>query len=209
MSTSRSPGEWHQVARQQAALARLGRLGLQGHDVERLLEQALAVVAETLGIGDVALFELVPERERIIGRIALEDGRLLARRSMRKVHLPLGRRSLPGFAVASGEPVVASDLLHDDRFISRAPERGVAVRSAVAAPIGWESVAFGAFVAYDRTLRSWTVEEVDFVQALTFSVIGLYNAAKGLEQFTLLGVASRVFGPEEFTCVVMPMHISR
>lgn len=40
---------------------------------------------------------------------------------------------------------------------------------------------------------------VDLVQALTFSVIGLYNAAKGLEQFSLPGVLSRVFTPEEFT----------
>lgn len=40
---------------------------------------------------------------------------------------------------------------------------------------------------------------VDLVQALTNGVIGLYNAAKGLEQFSLNGAVARIFGPEEFT----------
>jgi PAS domain S-box-containing protein len=102
----------------------------------------------------------------------MEDGRLLVRRSMRKVRLPAGAGSLPGFALASGEVVVTEDLIGDERFTTRAPERGVPVVAAVAAPIEWETVSFGAFVVYDRSARRWTTDEVRFVGAVS-ATIGL------------------------------------
>lgn len=40
---------------------------------------------------------------------------------------------------------------------------------------------------------------VDLVQGLTLSMIGLYNVAKGLSQFNILGAAERAFGPAEFS----------
>jgi GAF domain-containing protein len=181
MSTNRSQGEWHQVVRQQAALARVGQLGLEGGDVDRFLQECLLVAADTLGLGDVVLFELGPDGADIRGRVGLDDGRFRSRRSMRKVSLPVGRGSLPGFAVTSAAPVVADDLLHDERFTARAPERGVPVLSAMAAPIAWESTAFGAFVVYDRVLRRWTDDEVQFLRVMA-STIGLALQRAEIEQ---------------------------
>src|SRR6478609_5972400 len=102
MSIDRSPGEWNLAVRQQAAVAHLGQVGLQSSDLEEVLREAMIVAADTLGVTEVALFELLPAGRRLRGRAGIHEGVVVSRRSMAKVVVPSGRGSLPGFVVQQG-----------------------------------------------------------------------------------------------------------
>jgi PAS domain S-box-containing protein len=166
MSSDRSPGEWSLAVRQHASVARLGQLGLQAVDVEEVLREAMIAAADILDVTEVALFELEPSMQYLRGRAGIRDGRIVGRRSMGRVRLPAGRGSLPGFAVLGDAPVVSEDLLADERFQARAPEFGVPVRAAIAAPIGWGARPFGVLAVYSLLTRRWSDDEVHFIQSV-------------------------------------------
>ncbi|MFN8018797.1 MAG: SpoIIE family protein phosphatase [Acidimicrobiales bacterium] len=170
MTVERSPGEWNLAVRQQAAVAHLGQIGLQTADLEELLRETMVTAADTLGITDVGLFEMRPDGGELRGWAALEDGRFLSRRRMAKLRVAAGTGSLPGYAADGAVPVVAEDLVNDPRFRAMAPQRGLPLRSAIAAPIGWGQRAVGVLAVYDRVLRRWTDDEVHFVQSVANTV---------------------------------------
>ena len=166
MTSDRSPGEWNLAVRQQEAVARIGQLGLRSGDLEALLREVIVVVAETLDVADLALFELQPDGRNVRGRAGMHRGQVVSRRRMERIELPRGRGSLPGFTVEQRAAVVSHDLLDDERFEALAPQHGVEVRAALAAPITWDEVPWGVFVVYDQVVRRWTDDEVHFVQSI-------------------------------------------
>jgi PAS domain S-box-containing protein len=166
MTTDRSPGEWSLAVRQQAAVARIGQLGLRSDDLDELLREALLITAETLDVADLALFEVQAGRRILRGRAGMRQGQIVSRRRVSRLELPMGEGSLPGYVVVAGTAVVAPDLLNDDRFRAMAPAHGVDLRAALAAPISWDERPWGAFVAYDPQLRAWTDDEVHFIQSV-------------------------------------------
>ncbi|MGN6694463.1 MAG: SpoIIE family protein phosphatase [Aquihabitans sp.] len=166
MTSDRSPGEWTLAVRQQEAVARIGQLGLRSGDLDDLLREAMTVAADTLELGDVALFELQPDGRNVRGRVGMHRGQIVSRRQVEQVELPVGSGSLPGYTVVQREAVVAQDLLADPRFEALAPQHGIEVRSALAAPISWQDVPWGVLVVYGRAPRAWTDDEVHFVQSI-------------------------------------------
>jgi PAS domain S-box-containing protein len=171
MSTDRSDGEWNLAVRQQAAVAHLGQYGLRSRDLEEVLREALVVAADTLAIDEVALFELRADGV-LQGRAALRDGRPVPRASAARVIAKPGTASLPGFTVEQRLPVVSPDMVADGRYVPAGRAAGLPVRSAVSAPIAWAERPFGVLVVYDREVRTWTDDEVHFVQAVA-NTIGL------------------------------------
>lgn len=181
MTSDRSQGEWDQAVRQQAAVARLGQFGLRSTDLEEVLREAMLIAAETLGLRDVGLFEVVPPDRQLRGRAALHDGRVVPRPTIDRLRLPAGRGSLPGFAVDQEGPVVADDIESDERFEAAAAQYDLPVRSAIAAPIGWGDRPWGVLGVWDRDVRAWTDDEVHFVQAVA-STMGLTVQRSRVEQ---------------------------
>jgi PAS domain S-box-containing protein len=172
MATVRSPGEWNQAVRQQAAVAQIGQLGLRSGDLDELLREAMAIASGALDVANLALFELQPDQTRLLGRVGVFQGTVVGRQRMEDIELPVGAGSLPGYVVEVGEPVRAPDLLGDDRFRAMAPEHGIDVRAALAAPIMWDERAWGVFVVYDDGVRDWTDDEAQFV-VTTANTMGL------------------------------------
>lgn len=161
-----SAGERTPAVRQQAGLARLGQVGLQGGELEEVLREAMVTVAETLEVRDAGLFELVAEGEVLRGRAGLFDGRLAGRATVGRIHLPVDEESLPGFAVSVVRTVVSPDIHADARFGARAGQFSFPGRGAIAAPIGWDERPIGVLVVYDRAVRRWEDDEVRFVQSV-------------------------------------------
>ncbi|HRW37708.1 MAG TPA: SpoIIE family protein phosphatase [Aquihabitans sp.] len=165
MTSVPSPGELT-AGRSEAALARLGRVGLGAHELEDVLREAMVATAETVQARDAALFDLVGDGALLRGRAGLLDGRLAGRRTVGRIGLPVDRASLPGFAASEGRTIVSADIHVDDRFGARADDFAFPGRAAIAAPLGWEEHPIGVLVVYDRSPRSWSDEEVHLVQAV-------------------------------------------
>jgi serine phosphatase RsbU (regulator of sigma subunit) len=181
MTADRSPGEWSQAVRHQAAVAQIGQLGLGAGDLDDVLGSSMLIAADALGLEDLALFELHPDRQVLLGRAAINASRGVGRRRMGQVEIPVGDGSLPGFVIQQGTVVVSPDLLRDDRFRSLAPRHGFQVRAAMAAPIRWDRDPWGVLVVYDRELRDWTADEVHLVQSVA-NTMGLAIQRASIER---------------------------
>ena len=147
-------------------MAQIGQLGLRSGDLHEVLRESMLVAGGALGIDELALFELQPDRRSVVGRAAVHRGQVVGRRRMGQVELPVGPGSLPGFVIEEQTAVVTADLLGDERFDSPAPSLGLDARAAIGAPISWEEQPWGVLVVYDRERRSWTDDEVHFVQSV-------------------------------------------
>ncbi len=181
MTTDRSPGEWNLAVRQQAAVARIGQVGLRSNDLDEVLREAIFVAADTLDAPDIGLFEVLPGRRHLRGRAGMHAGQIVSRRRMSRVEVPVGPGSLPGYAVQQGTAVVVPDLVGDDRFHALAPDQGIDVRAALAAPISWDEHPWGVLVIYDDELRTWTDDEVHFVQSIA-NTMGLAIQRAAIER---------------------------
>ena len=172
MTSQRSTSEWTVIARQQAAVAEIGRLGLRGGEFDELLTETLDALSAGMGADAVMLFELTPDGASFSVRGVVVDGRTIVGPDVGGVRIPAGLDSMPGFTVLAGEIVDAPDLLGDDRFSARAPDYHMRSRSAVAAPVGWDDRPWGVLAVYTDDRRRWSTDDLHFVQSMA-NTLGL------------------------------------
>lgn len=180
MSLSRSTGEWSLAVRQQASVARLGQLGLQGMALDELLGEALTAVADTLGVRTSAVLELLPGWKEFTPRSAIHDGTMLSARDLARLTVPAGRSSMPGYTVMQGTAVVSSDMHADQRFQAVSDQYGVPATSGVCAPVGWGEQPWGVLCVWSDVRREWTDDDVHFVQSVA-NTLGLAIARQMVE----------------------------
>ena len=172
MTVNRSTGEWSLMARQQAAVARIGQLGLQGVELTVLIDDALEALAATLDVGYATLLELDGDWRSCSVRAANYRGQRITARQLASTRVPAGRDSMPGYTVMQGEVTATADLPNDQRFRSRASEYNTPAGSAVNAPVGWGERPWGVLGAYGIEGRDWTEDDLQFVQSMA-NTIGL------------------------------------
>jgi PAS domain S-box-containing protein len=148
-------------AQQQHAVAAFGLRALAEDELQPLLDAATAVVAETLGVDMVAIAEL-------------DAGGVEAtlRSGVGWVHDFVGMRgpargdSLVGYTVASGGPVISDDVIADERFTFSATLASHRPMSAACVVIEGRAGPFGALGACSRVRRSFSRDDVNFLQAV-------------------------------------------
>ena len=161
-------------ARQQAAVAHLGRRALElNHEngLESLLREATDLVARTLEVPFSAVIERDPE-----------DGAMRYRAvfgwSAEVVGQPIassGRDdSGPSYLLRHGGAIVSADLDAETRFQPSPESRQWGLRAAMSVvvarrtdgPADGEAAFFGVLTVHDRQVRPWTTEDVSFLQAM-------------------------------------------
>jgi PAS domain S-box-containing protein len=147
---------------QQAAVAALGLRALQGESVSALLDAAASEVRRGLGAEYSQVDELLPDGQHLRARAGagwrpgIVGGRIL----------PGGRRSLPGFALLTGGPVIAADLPAEARFEIPHHLREHEVMSAIAVVIDPLREPFGTLTALSKQRQSFSKQDVGFMQSL-------------------------------------------
>ncbi|MFT3766394.1 MAG: GAF domain-containing protein [Minicystis sp.] len=156
-------------ARQLAATADLGQHALAGTDVAALLDEAAARVARELDAGFVEILELLPERGRLLLRagVGWEEG-LVGHATIGADH-----SSHAGYTLTAGQPVIVEELGREDRFRPSSLLLGHQVVSGLAVAIPGTSGPFGVLAAHTRAQRTFTGDDVAFLQ----SVANLLSAA--------------------------------
>ena len=99
-------------ARQQEAVAKLGLFALETVDLQRILQRAVEVVVETLGVDLAKILELVDEGRSLILRAGVGWNEGVAGRAL----VDAGRDSQAGYTLLAAEPVVVEDLRAETRF---------------------------------------------------------------------------------------------
>ena len=147
-------------ARQQSAVAELSRRALEGRGLTSMLDDAVSVVTKILDVEFCKVLELVENALSLRAGIGWKEG------SVGKVSLPIGMGSHGGFTLLSSSPVVVEDLKTETRF--KAPtfflEHGV--RSGVSVIIHGRGKPYGILGAHTRRLRSFTGDDVHFLQSV-------------------------------------------
>jgi two-component sensor histidine kinase len=157
MSEDQSP---QTLLQQQADLAAFGLRASAGADLDELLHDAALEAARSLGVSYVKVLEYLPEEKLLLVRAGVGWGEGVVG------HARIGAdlESPAGYALQTGQPVIANDLDREERF--RIPEllRAHGVRSAVNVIIRSRQHIFGVLEADSRESRVFSQDDVKFLQ---------------------------------------------
>lgn len=149
-------------AQQQTVVAALGQFAIVSQDFASLLNQTTHLITQTLDVPFTSAFELNPDSETLLLRagVGWKPGRV--------GHKAIEARgkSLVGFALASGSPVVISNLHEERRFIapSLLIEHGIA--SGICVIIATRHRPYGVLGAFSNRTRIYTEDEVQFLMSV-------------------------------------------
>jgi len=148
-------------AAQQAAIAALGLFALAGADPPELMDAAIRVVAEHLGIEYAKVLRYLPAEDAFVLEAAVGFDRCEV--GTRRVEG--GTDSQAGYTLLSREPVIVEDLSTDTRFHGPPLLRDEGITSGISVIIQVGSAPYGVLGAHTRTQRTFTRDDINFVQA--------------------------------------------
>jgi signal transduction histidine kinase len=182
----RGEEELSRRAEQQALVAELGRRALASDDLQRVLEEAVGLLARTLGVELACVAELPADRDEVILRagVGWREG-YIGRRFER------GRDSQVGYTLLRDEPVIAEDQANDPRFrrSALADEHGAV--SAVTVMIESPDEPFGVLEVLSTHRRSFSPSEVGFVQAVANVLASAVERSRAHERLLEVREAER------------------
>ena len=150
-------------AHKQTAIVKIGKLALTGGELEDLFAEAVALVAGTLGVHYTGILELLPGGETLIVRAGVG---WRAEYLSGTATVSAGKESQAGFTLLSDEPVIVKDLREETRFNGPQLFHKHGVISGVSVIIRGRKGDFGVLAAHDDVQRSFTVDDVNFLDAV-------------------------------------------
>jgi DNA-binding CsgD family transcriptional regulator len=148
--------------RQQAAVAELGNLALSGVAEDALFRAAATSVVETLEVAASGILELLPGGEALL----LREGVGWRQGLIGRATLGSGLESHAGYALERNEPVIITDLRTEKRFRPPPLLKDHGMTSGVSVLIRGHGVPYGVLGAYTRDQRTFTVDDLQFLQAV-------------------------------------------
>ena len=148
--------------RQQEAVADLSRHALLGRDLHRLMTDAVALVAQVLGVEFAEMLELTPTGDKLTLRagVGWHDG-LVGSRT-----IGAGRESQAGYTLLCNAPAVVENLPHETRF--HGPplliEHGVV--SGMTVVLRGRLRPYGVLGAHTTSQRAFSNDDVHFLQSV-------------------------------------------
>ena len=148
------------LLQQRAELVDFGQRAAEGADFNRLLHDAAEEAARSLEVKFVKVLEYLPETKALLVRAGVGWGEGVVGRAT--VAADMG--SPAGYALHTGQPVIANDLDREQRF--RIPEllREHGVRSAANVIIKSRQQVFGVLEADSREPHAFSEHDVKFLQ---------------------------------------------
>ena len=171
--------------RRQELLVALGRRVIAPPDVALLIQDAAALIAETLDVELYGVAELQDDNRLWLRSWPVATGAGRKERAYSEAFVQATRgQSLAGFALATAETLGVADLSKERRFADcwLADQQ---VCGAVAVPLQLRDEAYGALVALSRQPRRFTIDDVLFAETIGHMVsttIGRDRAVKALDQ---------------------------
>jgi PAS domain S-box-containing protein len=147
---------------QQALVARLGQHALAGTDLGALMDEAVTVVAQSLGVEYSQVLEVLPDRDSFLLRagIGWKEGLV--------GHATVDAKadSEAGCALLASEPVIVEDLRTATRFSGPQLLYDHGVISGVSVIIPSPNRPFGVLGVYTTKRRAFTMDDIHFLQSV-------------------------------------------
>jgi diguanylate cyclase (GGDEF)-like protein/PAS domain S-box-containing protein len=158
----RVEAELERRAAQQAAVAAFGEHALEGATTHELMERAVTLAVETLGVEMAGVAELLPEENCFV----LRAGHGWPEGAVGHHRIPTGTGSRAGFTILSGGPIVVSDWSELLPFEQSPTLRALGIHSGVTVLIEGSRGPFGVLGAHSISPRRYDAGDVDFLQSL-------------------------------------------
>jgi len=182
-------------ARQQAAVAELGRRALAYRDVQELLDDAVLVVSQTLDTELTKVLQLLPDERTLFLRagVGWSPGRVGVATE------GAGTNSPSGYALLSNEPIIIDDLRSETRFSAPAllVEHGVVSgMNAIIRAASRPDRPYGVLGAHTRRRRRFTGDDINFLRGVANTVAAalarMHAEQESSSRLRFLSDASRV-----------------
>jgi PAS domain S-box-containing protein len=162
----RAESEIRLLARLQSVVAELGQRALHSDRYENVLDEAVTLVAQVLDVDYSNVMELLPGGEELLLRagVGWKEGYVGQARVK-------SRDSQPGYTVLSDRPVIVDDAATEPRFVPLPLLLGEKVVSSMSVVISTRERSYGALGVHTRRRRTFTKDEVNFLQAVA-NVLG-------------------------------------
>ncbi|MGB7293149.1 MAG: GAF domain-containing protein [Thermodesulfobacteriota bacterium] len=154
-------------ASQRMALSRLGERALAGTDLSTLMDEAVSLVAQNLGVEYCKILELLPDGSAMLLRagVGWKEG------YVGYATVDAGLESQAGYALLYNGPVVVEDLHTETRFCGPVLLHDHGVVSGISAPIYGRNKPFGVLGAHTTRRRMFVGDDLYFLQAVA-NVVG-------------------------------------
>ena len=149
-------------ARQQAAVARLGRFALEEQDLESVMDRVAETVATTLEVELCEVLEITPRGSalRLVAGVGWPDGQV------RRALVPSGPGSQAGFTLLHQVPVMTTDIATEERFAFSPPLFAAGARAGVTVAVMARHGVWGVLGAHSRAPRKFAADEAEFLRAV-------------------------------------------
>jgi PAS domain S-box-containing protein len=149
-------------AHQQAVIAEIGLWALADDDLQSLMDDTVAFVAQTLDVEYCKIVEILPSGEELLLRagVGWEEG-LVGRATE-----GAGFDSQAGYTLFSEEPVFVEDLSTETRFRPPALVHEHGVVSSMTVVIAGRGGPFGVLGVHTRSRRTFSEDDMNFLQAV-------------------------------------------
>jgi PAS domain S-box-containing protein len=156
----------HRLAQLQSAVAEWGLRALRAESTVDLLDDSVGVVVKHIQVDLCNVLELLPGGEELLLRAGAgwKDG-VVGHATV------TAQGTQPGFVIRSERPVIVADAATETRFQLLPRLLGEPVASAMSVVIATPEGPYGALGAHSRRARTFTPDEVDFLQAVA-NVLG-------------------------------------
>jgi PAS domain S-box-containing protein len=147
---------------QQAVVAELGLWALASNDLQALMDDTATFVAQTLDVEYCKIVELLPGGEKLLLRagVGWEEG------LVGNVKEEAGLGSQSGYTLHLRAPVIMEDLGAEMRFTPPPLLREHGVVSGMTVVIAGRERPFGVLGAHTQSLRTFSEDDVNFLQAV-------------------------------------------
>jgi PAS domain S-box-containing protein len=163
-------------ARQQAAVAELGQRALEGADLQSLMDEAVHLVAQTLGVEFCKILELLPDE----GTLLLRAGIGWQPGLVGEATIGAGLDSQAGYTLFTRQPVIVEDLRQELRFEGPPLLHNHGVVSGLSVIIQGPRRPFGVLGAHTRLQRTFTTDDVYFLKSIA-NILAAAIQRKGTE----------------------------
>jgi len=155
------------LARLQAVVAELGQLALRSDQPGKVLDEAVAMVAQNLNVEYCKVLELLPDKKTLLLRsgVGWEYG-LVGHGTV-----GAGTVSQAGYTLLSDQPVIVEDLRTEKRFTGSPLLHEHGVVSGISTIITTGDGPFGVLGAHTKERREFSRDEVNFLQSVA-NVLG-------------------------------------
>jgi PAS domain S-box-containing protein len=169
-------------AKQQEAIADLSQVAINQTQLDNLLTEAAALVAQTLDIEYIEILELLPNQATFLLRNGVGWGSDL----IKQATISANSQTQAGYTLSTGEPVIVSDLRVETRFQGTPMLHNTGIISGATVIIAGKQHPFGVLGVHSQQERTFSPDDLYFLQAIAniiASAVERLEAEAELNQF--------------------------